>query len=318
MAIQQHNQTRLKFTFLIASGNQRLVDIHPVRLITVLADCEGEARLLAGIQSAKLSSGYSANISVQYSGIIYPQQPAKNANQSAKHFANQSPKFTGNQSEKYFADLKRGEITLLAKGDFSHLMQDLFTITTRGIEFLESIKKNHHKNSDHRLFTLASNIGYIDDAPAKSGVRIGTLNQLSATHDAPSVFFYVAASQHLSFKANYAYTYSMVMLAGQPKGWLASDNVSSSNPVSVTAPIEIGTSRGDSSKLLSEIATMATIPTQTHFKFVFLSIKRADATAKPFRIEATAPNEHSARMTLVRDYILLFAGRIPVQGVSHA
>ncbi|WP_440583765.1 hypothetical protein [Xenorhabdus bovienii] len=44
MAIQQHNQTRLKFTFLIASGTQRLVDIHPVRLITVLADSEGEGR----------------------------------------------------------------------------------------------------------------------------------------------------------------------------------------------------------------------------------------------------------------------------------
>ncbi|WP_422399058.1 hypothetical protein [Xenorhabdus griffiniae] len=51
MAIQQHNQTRLKFTFLIASGTQRLVDLHPVRLITVLADSEGEARLLAGISS---------------------------------------------------------------------------------------------------------------------------------------------------------------------------------------------------------------------------------------------------------------------------
>ncbi|WP_046336070.1 hypothetical protein [Xenorhabdus bovienii] len=51
MAIPQHTQTRLKFTFLIASGNQRLVDIHPVRLITVLADCEGEARLLAGKSS---------------------------------------------------------------------------------------------------------------------------------------------------------------------------------------------------------------------------------------------------------------------------
>ncbi|MBD2800328.1 hypothetical protein ID854_07630 [Xenorhabdus sp. M] len=48
MADIQHTQTHLKFTFLIASGNQRLVDIHPVRLITVLADCEGEARLLAG------------------------------------------------------------------------------------------------------------------------------------------------------------------------------------------------------------------------------------------------------------------------------
>ncbi|PHM68583.1 hypothetical protein Xkoz_03657 [Xenorhabdus kozodoii] len=51
MDTPQHTQTRLKFTFLIASGNQRLVDIHPVRLITVLADCEGEARLLAGISS---------------------------------------------------------------------------------------------------------------------------------------------------------------------------------------------------------------------------------------------------------------------------
>ncbi|PHM31172.1 hypothetical protein XIS1_850027 [Xenorhabdus innexi] len=35
MAIQQHTQTRLKFTFLIASGTQRLVDIHPMRLISV-------------------------------------------------------------------------------------------------------------------------------------------------------------------------------------------------------------------------------------------------------------------------------------------
>ncbi|OKP00542.1 hypothetical protein Xedl_03288 [Xenorhabdus eapokensis] len=51
MDTPQHNQTRLKFTFLIASGTQRLVDLHPVRLITVLADNEGEARLLAGISS---------------------------------------------------------------------------------------------------------------------------------------------------------------------------------------------------------------------------------------------------------------------------
>ncbi|WP_099141701.1 hypothetical protein [Xenorhabdus kozodoii] len=51
MDTPQHNQTRLKFTFLIASGTQRLVDIHPVRLITVLADSEGEARLLVGIPS---------------------------------------------------------------------------------------------------------------------------------------------------------------------------------------------------------------------------------------------------------------------------
>ncbi|MDE1484216.1 hypothetical protein KKJ06_16170 [Xenorhabdus bovienii] len=56
MADIQSNQTRLKFTFLIASGNQRLVDIHPVRLITVLANRENEARLLAGISSLILIS----------------------------------------------------------------------------------------------------------------------------------------------------------------------------------------------------------------------------------------------------------------------
>ncbi|MDC9591720.1 hypothetical protein PSI23_21160 [Xenorhabdus sp. XENO-10] len=61
MDTPQHNQTRLKFTFLIASGTQRLVDIHPMRLITVLADSEGEARLLAGIPSLIFVSRQGAN-----------------------------------------------------------------------------------------------------------------------------------------------------------------------------------------------------------------------------------------------------------------
>ncbi|CDH00936.1 host cell division inhibitor Icd-like protein [Xenorhabdus bovienii] len=157
-------------------------------------------------------------------------------------------------------------------------------------------------------------LGYIEKALAKSNVRIETLIILKATHDAPSVFFYVAASQHLSFnKALFAYTYSMVMLMGQPSGWLVSFSTSSLNPVSVTAPIEIETSRGDSLEKLKEIVVMMTIPTQTQFKFLFLCVKRSDITAKPCRIEATAPNEHSARMMLVRDFILLFAGRLPVQ-----
>ncbi len=64
MDTPQHNQTRLKFTFLIASGTQRLVDIHPVRLITVLADSEGEARLLAGIPSLIFVSRQPRNIGI--------------------------------------------------------------------------------------------------------------------------------------------------------------------------------------------------------------------------------------------------------------
>ncbi|SFN67268.1 host cell division inhibitor Icd-like protein [Xenorhabdus japonica] len=180
------------------------------------------------------------------------------------------------------------------------------------------IKTHSHENSDHCLFTLSFNFGYIDLAPAKSGVRIETLSkQLSATHDAPSVFFCVTAPQHLPFKVVFAYTYSMVALSRQLSSWLVPDNASSLNLVCVTAPIEIETSRGDSSNLLSEIATMATIPTPTHFKFVFLSIKRADLDAIPSRIEAIAADEHNARSALSRDFVLFFAARLPVQEVRH-
>ncbi|OTA17429.1 bacteriophage protein [Xenorhabdus beddingii] len=159
--------------------------------------------------------------------------------------------------------------------------------------------------------------GYIDPAPEKSGVRIETLNQLSATHDAPSVFFCVTAPLHLPFKAEFAYMYSMVARSRQLSGWLVSDNTSSLNLVCVTTLIEIETSGGDSSKLLSEIATMATILTPTHFKFVFLSIRRADLDAAPSRIATIASDEHNARSVLFRDFILFFAGRLPVQEVRH-
>ncbi|MEX9423026.1 host cell division inhibitor Icd-like protein, partial [Proteus mirabilis] len=67
-----------------------------------------------------------------------------------------------------------------------------------------------------------------------------------------------------------------------------------------------------------EIIVMMATPTQTQFKFLFLSIKRSDTTAKPCRIAVTAPNEHDARLMLVRDYILSFAGRLPVKEVAHA
>ncbi|MEQ1975421.1 hypothetical protein [Xenorhabdus sp. SGI240] len=51
MADTQSNQTHLKFTFLIASGTHRLVDLYPLRLVIVLASSENEDRLLAGISS---------------------------------------------------------------------------------------------------------------------------------------------------------------------------------------------------------------------------------------------------------------------------
>lgn len=51
MADAQSTQTHPKFTFIIGSGRHLLVDIHPLRLISVIACNEAEARSLAGFTS---------------------------------------------------------------------------------------------------------------------------------------------------------------------------------------------------------------------------------------------------------------------------
>ncbi|MGK0678373.1 host cell division inhibitor Icd-like protein [Proteus mirabilis] len=251
-----------------------------------------------------------------------------------------------------FTPFAKGDFSHLSKeANYPH-WQGLIGVTTRDrIEFFESIKKGgqsatlgnvdikyraseNYKNSIHLVIGKDDNleliqkcaihhlhlwviVGYSDQALAKSSVRIETLNLYKATHDAPSVFFCVNAYAHLLNAVLYR-SNSMVMLAGQPKGWLVSLYASSLNPVSVTTPIEIETSGGDSLVLYKEIIVMMATPTQTQFKFLFLSIKRSDTTAKPCRIAVTAPNEHDARLMLVRDYILSFAGRLPVKEVAHA
>lgn len=275
---------------------------------------------ITGNQSDKLSPGYSVNVLAQYSEKSFAQQ-------SAKNLADVSAKIYANQSAKHFANLKRGEFTPFNKGEKNHLckgqksaiFQGLIGITTRDrIEFLESIKKECCRNSDDYHLRLLLNVGYSDQALAKSSVRIETLNLYKATHDAPSVFFCVNTYAHLQFAVLYRPN-SMVMLSGQPKGWLVSLYASSLNPDSVTTPIEIETSGGDSLTQYKEIIVMMATPTQTQFKFLFLSIKRSDTTAKPCRITITAPNEHDARLMLVRDYILSFAGRLPaIGGKNHA
>ncbi|WP_272579639.1 host cell division inhibitor Icd-like protein [Providencia sp. PROV266] len=260
-------------------------------------------------QSDKLSSGYLANILAQYSVNILTLQ-------SAKTLADVLAKIYANQSAKHFANLKGGEITSFAKGDFSHLSKvGKSRYLSNEIEFSDITINNYRQNSDGYHLRSLLILGYSKNALAKSSVRICTLNPYKATHDAPSVFFCVYAYAYLRFAVLYRPN-SMVMLAGQPKGWLVSLYASSANPVSVTTPIEICTSGGDSLVLYKEIIVMMATPTQTQFKFLFLSVKRSDTTAKPCRIAVTASNEHDARLMLVRDYILSFAGRLPAQEVA--
>lgn len=108
----------------------------------------------------------------------------------------------------------------------------------------------------------------------------------------------------------------MVMLAGQSQDWPVSSNAGISTPVNVTAPIERGNSSDDSLIQSKEAAAMVATPTQTRpeFIFYFLAVRRADLHDIPHRESVTVPDKLTARRSLVRRYVLSFAGRIPVKG----
>lgn len=308
---------------------------------------------ITGNQSDKLPSSHSANILAQPSAKGSAGQSAKfYAGLKYETLSRPNPDIPNRGEITPF----KGFIGVTMRGgiEFSEsIKKDCVEFcesikSDRGVEFLESIKKGsvsttlcvfdikyranqplqisqwlnvgisdisgEAENFDDNHLFLSSDVRYSDRAPAKSGVRIGVLNNTLATHDAPSVFFCVRAHAHLLNAVSYR-AYSMVAAAEQPQGWLVSFVSSNANSVVVTTP-EIGVSGGDSLDYTKEIIVMMAIPAQTQFKFLFLAVKRTDSTAIPHRIEATAPNEHSARMLLVRDYILSFAGRLPVREVA--
>lgn len=65
---------------------------------------------------------------------------------------------------------------------------------------------------------------------------------------------------------------------------------------------------------------MATIlaPSHSKFVFVFAAVRRADRKPRICMLRTVAGDEHAARRSLVRDYVLSFAARLPVAGVCHA
>ena len=62
---------------------------------------------------------------------------------------------------------------------------------------------------------------------------------------------------------------------------------------------------------------MATIlaPSYPQFVFVFAAIRRADRKPRVCMLRTVAGDERTARLSLVRDYVLSFAGRLPVTEV---
>ena len=110
----------------------------------------------------------------------------------------------------------------------------------------------------------------------------------------------------------------MVVRAGQPSGWPVPLKAGYANPARA-ATSEIGVSGGSFSNYFKEAAVMATILTPSHpqFVFVFAAVRRADRQPRICMLRTVAGDEHAARRSLVRDYVLSFAGRLPVAEV-HA
>lgn len=63
---------------------------------------------------------------------------------------------------------------------------------------------------------------------------------------------------------------------------------------------------------------MATVHHTAHpeFTFIFAAVRRSRTDARPCMLRTVAADERTARLSLVRDYMLSFAGRVPVKAVA--
>ena len=163
---------------------------------------------------------------------------------------------------------------------------------------------------------------YSFPAAAKSAAGRRNPSYFKATRHAPCVFFYVVASVHMLrawwLSCRHAYCV-MVAQAGQPSGWPVSNKAGIPTPVRATTH-ECRNSGGGNNRYLLEVALMATTLTPSHpqFVFVFAAIRRADRKPRICMLRTVAGDELAARRTLVREYVLSLAARLPVVEVSHA
>ncbi len=170
-----------------------------------------------------------------------------------------------------------------------------------------------------RLFS-GKRLVYSFWAAAKSAVGRRNPSNSMATQHAPGVFFYVVASARLfcaQWFINRRAAKTMVAQAGQPSGWPVS--IEAGIPTPVWATTHKRRNFGGSNNHYSmEAATMATTLEIQHPKFTFLfaAVRRSEPAARVCMLRSAADSEHTARRLFSRDYVLCFAGRLPVQGAA--
>ncbi|HHH0825636.1 TPA: host cell division inhibitor Icd-like protein [Yersinia enterocolitica] len=161
---------------------------------------------------------------------------------------------------------------------------------------------------------------YSRRAVAKSAAGRGNPCNSMATQHAPGVFFYVVALAYQFFAQWFLHRcryQAMVAQAGQPSGWPVFIEAGISTPVWATTH-KRGNFGGSNNHDSMEAATMATSLTPLHPQFIYLfaAVRRTELTARPCMLRTTASSEKNARLRLTRDYILSFAGRLPLGEVA--
>ncbi|WP_312346862.1 host cell division inhibitor Icd-like protein [Leclercia sp.] len=184
------------------------------------------------------------------------------------------------------------------------------------------VQPGKHQHSDINYLRHSNSAGYSFFVAAKSATGRRNPSNLTATQHAPGVFFYVAALASLflkvwlfmAFTCHERYIFKiMVVLAGQSSGWPVFVRAGIPTPVWATT-YERRNSGGGVNRYLTEVAIMAATPVLSHskFTFLFLAVLRADRSARPCALRITAGSEHEARLHLTSNFILCFAGRLPV------
>jgi len=172
---------------------------------------------------------------------------------------------------------------------------------------------------EKRLFSGEPPV-YCFPAAAKSAAGRRNPSKTKATRHAPCVFFYVVASVRPFIGQRFlcrCAVRKMVARAGQPSGWPVSFVAGIPTPVRA-ATHECRNSGGSFYKLTKESAIMAAtlISACMQFTFLFSAVRRADTAARPCILRTIAETESAARRLLACDYVLSFAGRLPLCEVA--
>lgn len=297
-------------------------------------------------QSDKLSSGYSVNILAQQLAKTLADVLAKiYANQSAKHFAN--------LKRGEITPFAKGDFSHLSKeANYPH-WQGLIWFTTRGrIEFLESIKKGSQsatlgnvdieyrasENINISLLLWYGKYQFLGLTPNLSS----SLRQAVLTHELNGS---LPITESICLSKSSSNRIVLLVLFARSYGFLSFSSCIGSNHYDSlyvyganqykgkcyikTMPRSGGTLTGHlittdneaievtMSKHNTPVTGRTSLTPNQSYRWLFLALNRSDYTAKPCRIVVTASNENSARLMLVRDYMLIFAGRLPAIGGKH-